>query len=41
MKVVQEQLGHSNIGTTMNVYSHVTEKAQAEATATVMKQYGT
>jgi integrase len=30
-KVVQERLGHSNIGTTMNIYSHVTPTLQREA----------
>lgn len=31
MKAVQERLGHSNITTTMNIYSHVTEHMQEEA----------
>lgn len=30
-KVVQERLGHSNIGTTLNIYSHVTPTIQREA----------
>lgn len=30
-KVVQERLGHSDITTTMNIYSHVTPTMQAEA----------
>ena len=30
-KVVQERLGHANISTTLNTYSHVTEGMQAEA----------
>jgi integrase len=30
-KVVQERLGHSNISTTMNIYSHVTPTMQDEA----------
>lgn len=30
-KVVQERLGHSNISTTMNIYSHVTQTMQADA----------
>jgi integrase len=30
-KVVQERLGHSNITTTMNTYSHVTPTMQVEA----------
>ena len=30
-KVVQERLGHANIGTTMNIYSHVTPTMQSDA----------
>jgi integrase len=30
-KVVQERLGHSNISTTMNIYSHVTQTMQSDA----------
>jgi integrase len=30
-KVVQERLGHSDIGTTLNIYSHVTPTIQREA----------
>jgi integrase len=30
-KVVQERLGHANISTTLNTYSHVTEGMQSEA----------
>ena len=30
-KVVQERLGHANISTTLNTYSHVTEGMQAQA----------
>lgn len=30
-KVVQERLGHSNIATTMNIYSHVTPTMQRDA----------
>lgn len=30
-KVVQERLGHSNIGTTLNIYSHVTPTMQRDA----------
>ena len=40
MKTVQSQLGHSVIGTTMDIYSHVTEEAQAEATDVVMTAFG-
>ncbi len=32
-KVVQERLGHSNISTTMNIYSHVTPTMQQDAAA--------
>jgi len=31
MKVVQKRLGHKDIKTTMNVYSHVTEKDDEKA----------
>ncbi|RST59677.1 site-specific integrase [Siminovitchia terrae] len=31
MKVVQKRLGHKNIKTTLNIYSHVTEKDDEEA----------
>jgi site-specific recombinase XerD len=31
MKAVQERLGHSNITTTLNIYSHSTETMQQEA----------
>jgi site-specific recombinase XerD len=30
-KVVQELLGHSNIGTTIDIYSHVMPSMQQEA----------
>jgi integrase len=30
-KTIQERLGHSDIGTTMDIYSHVTKTMQAEA----------
>ncbi|WP_195454910.1 site-specific integrase [Turicibacter sanguinis] len=33
IKVIQERLGHSDISTTLNVYSHVTQKTEAEAIA--------
>ena len=31
-KVIQERLGHSDIGTTMNIYSHVNKDMQKDAT---------
>ncbi len=40
MKVVQVQLGHSTMVTTAAIYSHVSEKVQAEATSTVMERFG-
>ncbi len=30
-EALQERLGHANISTTLNTYSHVTEGMQAEA----------
>jgi integrase len=34
-KVVQERLGHSSIGITLDTYSHVVQGMQAEAAAKV------
>ncbi|WP_255250303.1 tyrosine-type recombinase/integrase [Lysinibacillus fusiformis] len=31
IKEVQERLGHNNINTTLNIYTHVTKKAKSEA----------
>lgn len=31
LKEVQDRLGHSDIKTTMNIYTHVTKKAQEQA----------
>ncbi len=31
IKIIQERLGHNDISTTLNVYSHVTPKAEEEA----------
>ena len=31
-KVIQERLGHSDINTTLNIYSHITDKIQNSAT---------
>lgn len=36
-KVVQERLGHSNISTTLNIYSHVTPTMQEDAMAKLRK----
>jgi len=30
-KIIQEQLGHSDIGTTLNIYSHATTEMQKSA----------
>lgn len=39
-KVVQERLGHSNISTTMDIYSHVTPTMQVDAVQRLSKQFG-
>lgn len=39
-KVVQERLGHSNISTTMNIYSHVTPTMQQDAVARLANLLG-
>lgn len=38
-KIVQERLGHSNISTTLNIYSHVTGTMQSDALGTLMDIY--
>ena len=38
IKTVQENLGHSTAVTTLNIYSHVTEKMRAES-ASKMEQF--
>jgi integrase len=38
-KIVQERLGHSNISTTLNIYSHVTGTMQGDAVGTLMNAY--
>jgi integrase len=38
-KVVQERLGHSNISTTMNIYSHVTPTMQRSAIEKLTNQF--
>ena len=35
-KIVQERLGHADISTTMNIYSHVTPTMQRDAVARLM-----
>lgn len=39
-KVVQERLGHSNISTTMNIYSHVTPTMQRDAVSRLADMLG-
>ena len=39
-KIVQERLGHSTITTTMDLYSHVSETMQSDATARLDQAYG-
>lgn len=39
-KVVQERLGHSNISTTMNIYSHVTPTMQRDAVSRLANLLG-
>lgn len=39
-KVVQERLGHSNISTTMNIYSHVTPTMQQDAVSRLSNLIG-
>jgi integrase len=39
LKVVQEQLGHSSYHVTANLYSHVRDKVQREATETVTRLF--
>ena len=39
-KVVQERLGHSTISITMDLYSHMSETMQAEATVRLDQAYG-
>lgn len=40
IQVVQERLGHSNIKTTMNIYTHVTEKQRDEIAENFAKHIG-
>ena len=39
-KIVQERLGHSTITTTMDLYSHVSETIQSDATTRLDQAYG-
>jgi integrase len=39
-KVVQERRGHSNISTTMNIYSHVTPTMQRDAVSRLANLLG-
>jgi integrase len=39
-KIVQERLGHSTITVTMDLYSHVSETMQSDATARLDEAYG-
>ena len=39
-KIVQERLGHSTITVTMDLYSHVIETIQSDATARLDEAYG-
>jgi len=39
-KIVQERLGHSTISITMDLYSHVSETMQSDATARLDQAYG-
>jgi integrase len=38
-KIVQERLGHSSIAVTMDLYSHVSETMQSDATAKLDQAY--
>jgi len=40
MKVVQEILGHSKIGTTMDIYAHMAPIMQAQAQTALQQLYG-
>src|SRR5262245_34530825 len=39
-KIVQERLGHSTISVTMDLYSHVSETMQSDATMRLDQAYG-
>ena len=40
VKVVQERLGHSDIGTTLNIYAHVTATMQVPVVDFLTSQFG-
>lgn len=40
-KIVQERLGHSNISTTLDIYSHVTPTIQQNAIEQLMNSFPT
>ena len=40
VKVVQERLGHSDIGTTLNIYAHVTATMQANVVEFLVSHFG-
>ena len=40
MNTLQERLGHSNIKTTMDIYTHVTEKQRDEIAENFAKHLG-
>ena len=37
MKIIQERLGHADFNTTANIYSHVTEDMNRDATHKITK----
>lgn len=39
LKIIQERLGHSNIRTTMNIYSHMTTTLEDEAVDKFNKKF--
>jgi site-specific recombinase XerD len=40
VKVVQERLGHSDIGTTLNIYAHVTATMQENVVEFLASHFG-
>ena len=39
LKVIQERLGHSDIATTMNIYSHITKSLEEDAVDWLNKKF--